>query len=139
MGLYSLLFLFFGILIIGLVYARTGTKTLVHHLLFAFILVLFLAAFFTIHHHFQKTCAILIAANLDQTISLIRSWGMAALTSFFFFARLVGNIAVASAPLPFLQRQVKHTVILYFPSSLCKQRQADSIPADLPSYQTPLL
>lgn len=49
-----------------------------HHIIFAIILVLFLAAFFTIHHHFEKSCVILVAGNLDQVISLIRSWGIAA-------------------------------------------------------------
>ncbi len=78
MGIYSLILLFLGILVIGLVYAKTRDRGITHHVLFAFILFLFLAVFFAIHHHFEKTCAILIAVNLDQTIRLIRSWGIAA-------------------------------------------------------------
>ncbi|MGA9538670.1 MAG: TVP38/TMEM64 family protein [Desulfobacterales bacterium] len=78
MGIYSLILLFLGILIIGLVYARTGNNRITHHILFAIILLLFLVTFFTIHHHFEKTCLILIAGNLDQVIKLIRSWGVAA-------------------------------------------------------------
>jgi uncharacterized membrane protein YdjX (TVP38/TMEM64 family) len=78
MGIYSLLLLFLGILIIGLVYARTGNNRISHHIFFAIILLLFLVTFFTIHHHFEKTCLILIAGNLDQVIKLIRSWGVAA-------------------------------------------------------------
>ena len=78
MGIYSLVLLFLGILIIGLVYAKTGNSRIPHHILFAIILLLFLVTFFIIHHHFGKTCAILIAGNLDQVIKLIRSWGVAA-------------------------------------------------------------
>lgn len=78
MGIYSLILLFVGILLIGLVYARTATNNISHQALFALILSLFLIVFFTIHHHFEKTCVILIAGNLDQMIGLIRSWGIAA-------------------------------------------------------------
>ena len=78
MGIYSLILLFLGILIIGLVYAKTDNSKISHHILFAIILLLFLVTFFTIHHHFEKTCLILIAGNLDQVIKLIRSWGVAA-------------------------------------------------------------
>ncbi len=78
MGIYSLALLFLGILIIGLVYAKTGTSRISHHIFFAIILSLFIVTFFTIHHHFEKTCVILIGGNLDQVIKLIRSWGIAA-------------------------------------------------------------
>ncbi|NIO85750.1 MAG: TVP38/TMEM64 family protein [Candidatus Aminicenantes bacterium] len=78
MGIYSLVLLFLGIFLIGLVYAKIDNNRISHHVIFAIILSLFLIIFFTIHHHFQKTCAILIAGNLDQTIRLIRSWGVAA-------------------------------------------------------------
>jgi len=78
MGIYSLVLLFLGILIIGLVYAKTGNSKISHHILFAIILLLFLVTFFTIHHHFEKTCVILIAGNMDQIIKLIHSWGIAA-------------------------------------------------------------
>jgi uncharacterized membrane protein YdjX (TVP38/TMEM64 family) len=78
MGVYSLVILFLGILIIGLIYAKTDNRRISHHILFAIILLLFLVTFFTIHHHFEKTCLILIDGNLDQVIKLIRSWGVAA-------------------------------------------------------------
>ncbi len=78
MGIYSLVFLFLGILIVGLVYAKTDNNRISHHFLFAIILSLFLVIFFSIHHHFEKTCAILIGGNLDQIVGLIRSWGFAA-------------------------------------------------------------
>ena len=78
MGIYSLVLLFLGILVIGLVYAKTDNNRISHHVIFAIILLLFLIIFFTIHHHFQKTCVILVAGNLNHTISLIRSWGVAA-------------------------------------------------------------
>jgi len=78
MSIYSLVLLFLGILTIGLVYTRTGADNGRHHLLFAIVLGLFLIVFFAVHHHFEKTCVILFAGNLDQTINLIRSWGIAA-------------------------------------------------------------
>ncbi len=78
MGIYSLILLFLGILVIGLGYARMRERGIAHHVLFALILSLFLVIFFAIHHHFEKTCAVLIAGNLDQTTRLIRSWGIAA-------------------------------------------------------------
>jgi len=78
MGIYSLVLLFLGILIIGLAYAKTGKNRISHHILFSIILLLFLITFFTIHHRFEKTCLILVAGNLDQVIKLIRSWGVAA-------------------------------------------------------------
>jgi len=71
MGIYSLVLLFLGILIIGLVYAKTGNHRISHHVFFAIILLLFLIIFFTIHHHFEKTCAILIAGDLDQIIGIL--------------------------------------------------------------------
>ena len=39
---------------------------------------LLLVVFFSIHHHFEKTCVILFAGNLGQIVGLIRSWGFAA-------------------------------------------------------------
>lgn len=78
MGVYSLALLFMGILIIGLVYARVNKNDIYHHLLFVVILFVFLVFFFAVHHHFEKTCGILIAGNLNQTVKLIRSWGVAA-------------------------------------------------------------
>ena len=96
MGIYSLVLLFLGILLIGLVYAKTGNNRISHHAFFAIILLSFLIIFFTIHHHFQKTCVILIAGNLDQIISLIRSWGVAAP----LMSLLLMIIQAIVAPLP---------------------------------------
>lgn len=78
MGIFSLALLFIGILLIGLMWAKTGASKISHHVFFAIILSLFLVIFFSIHHHFEKTCVILVARNLDQIIMLIRSWGFAA-------------------------------------------------------------
>lgn len=61
-----------------MLWAKTDTNKVSHHVLFAGILVLFLVLFFTIHHHFQNTCVILLAGTLDQVMALIRSWGLAA-------------------------------------------------------------
>lgn len=78
MGVYALILLFLGIFLIGLLWAKTDTGRASHHVRFSMILALFLAIFFHIHHHFEKSCVILISGNLDQIIRLIRSWGMAA-------------------------------------------------------------
>ncbi len=78
MGIYSIVLLFLGILIIGLAYAGTDNGKAFHHILFAILLGVFLAVFFTLHHHFEKNCSLLIIGNMDQVIQLIRSWGMAA-------------------------------------------------------------
>lgn len=78
MGFYGLVLLFIGILTIGLVYAKTDNNRVAHKLLFIFILSIFLIIFFSIHHHFEKSCVILFAGNLNQIVSLIRSWGVAA-------------------------------------------------------------
>ena len=96
MGIYSLILLFLEILLIGLVYAKTGDNKIYHHIFFAIILLIFLGIFFTVHHHFEKTCVILIAGNLDQIIKLIRSWGIAApLMSVFLMV-----IQAVVAPIP---------------------------------------
>lgn len=78
MGVYALILLFLGIFLTGLLWAKTDTGRTSHHILFSLILGLFLAVFFSIHHHFEKSCVILISGNMDQIIKLIRSWGMAA-------------------------------------------------------------
>lgn len=77
MGIYSFILLFIGILIVGLLYAKTYTKGIKHLLLFALILGIFLFSFFMIHHHFQKTCLILGGESLLTVEDLIRSWGVA--------------------------------------------------------------
>jgi uncharacterized membrane protein YdjX (TVP38/TMEM64 family) len=96
MGIYSLILLFLGILVIGIVYARTRDTGIAHHVFFALILTLFLIAFFTVHHHFQKTCVILVGGNLDQTSRLIRSWGIAAP----LMSILLMTVQAIVAPLP---------------------------------------
>jgi uncharacterized membrane protein YdjX (TVP38/TMEM64 family) len=78
MGIYSLTLLVLGILIIGLIFVKldiTKPKILVA---FLFTLLFFLVSFFLIHHHFQKTCAILQEGSLTDFRSLILSWGVAA-------------------------------------------------------------
>ncbi|MFH1836229.1 MAG: TVP38/TMEM64 family protein [Methanobacteriota archaeon] len=78
MGIYALTLLFLGILIISFIFARldlTRPKTLVLLLL---TLAVFLAVFFSIHHHFQKTCVILTDESLTDIKNLIQSWGVAA-------------------------------------------------------------
>jgi uncharacterized membrane protein YdjX (TVP38/TMEM64 family) len=78
MGIYSLTLLVLGILIIGLIFARldiTKPKTLVAFLLS---LLIFLASFFLIHHHLQKTCAIIQEGSFADFRRLMLSWGAAA-------------------------------------------------------------
>jgi uncharacterized membrane protein YdjX (TVP38/TMEM64 family) len=78
MGIYGLTLLFLGILVIGLIFTRfnlTRPKTLI--LLFV-ILSIFLVIFFSIHHHFEKTCIILAGESLADIKDLILSWGIAA-------------------------------------------------------------
>lgn len=50
MGIYGLVLLFLGILVIGVVYAKTDNHRISHHVVFAIVLALFLAIFFTIHN-----------------------------------------------------------------------------------------
>ena len=78
MGVYALILLFLGIFLIGLLWAKTENGRVSRHVLFLVILAVFLAIFFSIHHHFEKTCVILITGNVDQIVKLIRSWGIAA-------------------------------------------------------------
>ena len=78
MGMYALILLFVGIFLIGLLWAGTENGRISHHVLFSVVLSLFLVIFFSIHHHFEKTCVILISGNTERIVSLIRSWGAAA-------------------------------------------------------------
>lgn len=78
MTLYDLTLLFLGVLLIGLIFARydiTRPKVLILLLLS---LALFLALFFSVHHHYQKTCVILVGESLGNIKNLILSWGVAA-------------------------------------------------------------
>lgn len=96
MGYYSLLLLFLGVLLIGIVYASRDTKNLKTNLVFLFILLLFLIVFFTVHHHYQKTCEILIEGNVSQVLEIIESWGIASpLISIFLM-----TMQAVIAPLP---------------------------------------
>ena len=47
-------------------------------MLFLLSLSLFLVLFFSIHHHYQKTCIILSGESLEDIKALILSWGAAA-------------------------------------------------------------
>lgn len=47
-------------------------------ILLLFILAVFLVVFFSIHHHFEKTCVILADKSLADIKDLILSWGVAA-------------------------------------------------------------
>ena len=96
MGYYSLLLLFLGVLFIGIVYARTDTRSLKNNLLFLFILILFLIVFFTVHHHFAKTCEILIGGDVSQVLEIIQPWGIASpIISIFLM-----TMQAVLAPLP---------------------------------------
>ncbi len=78
MGIYDLTLLFIGVLLIGLLFARyniTRPKILILLLL---TLAVFLALFFSIHHHYQETCVILSGESLEDIKALILSWGVAA-------------------------------------------------------------
>jgi hypothetical protein len=78
MGIYGLIILCLGVLLIGLLFTRfdiTRPKTII---LLLITLVSFLALFFSIHHHLQKTCLILEGDSLDDIRNLIQSWGVAA-------------------------------------------------------------
>lgn len=78
MGIYSISFLFLGVLVIGFVFLRfdiTKPKILIGLLIS---LTLYLIIFFSIHHHFQKTCTIIANESFSDIKKLILSWGIAA-------------------------------------------------------------
>jgi uncharacterized membrane protein YdjX (TVP38/TMEM64 family) len=96
MGIYDLTLLFLGVLLIGLIFIRFNmTRPKVILLLFLS-LAIFLALFFSIHHHFQKTCVILAGDSLADIKELILSWGVAAPLMSIFLMTLQAVIA----PLP---------------------------------------
>jgi len=76
MGYYSLLLLFFGVLIIGIVYTKTNTRSLKNNILFLFIFLVYLIVFFSVHHHIARTCKILVGGDVSQVMNIIRSWGI---------------------------------------------------------------
>lgn len=96
MGYYSLLLLFLGVLLICIVYARTDTQNFKNTILFLFILSSFLTVFFTVHHHFEKTCEILIGSDVSQVLEIIQSWGIAGPIISIFLMTMQAVIA----PLP---------------------------------------
>jgi uncharacterized membrane protein YdjX (TVP38/TMEM64 family) len=78
MGIYGLAFLFLGILVISLIFTRfdfTRPKIII---LLLSTLAVFMVVFFSIHHHFEKTCVILADKSLTDIKDLILSWGVAA-------------------------------------------------------------
>jgi uncharacterized membrane protein YdjX (TVP38/TMEM64 family) len=78
MTIYDLTLLFLGVLLIGLIFARhdiTRPKVLIPLLLS---LALFLVLFFSVHHHYQRTCVVLAGESLEDIKGLIHSWGAAA-------------------------------------------------------------
>jgi uncharacterized membrane protein YdjX (TVP38/TMEM64 family) len=96
MTLYDLTLLFLGVLFIGLIFARfniTRPKVL---LLLVLSLALFLALFFSIHHHYRQTCIILAGDSLEDIKDLILSWGVAAPLMSIFLMTMQAVIA----PLP---------------------------------------
>ena len=96
MTIYDLTLLFLGVLLIGLIFARhdiTRPKVLILLLLS---LALFLALFFSVHHHYQRTCVILAGESFEDMKDLILSWGAAAPLMSIFLMTLQAVIA----PLP---------------------------------------
>lgn len=96
MTIYDLTLLFIGVLLIGLVFSRydiSKPKVLIFLLLS---LALFFTLFFSIHHHYRKTCIILAGDSLDDIRTLILSWGMAAPLMSIFLMTMQAIIA----PLP---------------------------------------
>lgn len=78
MGIYGLALFSLSVLIIVLIFTKydiTRPRTLI---LLVCALLVFLALFFLIHHHFQKTCVILAGESLADIKELILSWGVAA-------------------------------------------------------------
>jgi uncharacterized membrane protein YdjX (TVP38/TMEM64 family) len=78
MGIYGLIILCLGILLIGLLFTRFDITRPQTIFLLLITLAAFLVLFFSIHHHLQKTCLILVGESLDDIRNLIQSWGVAA-------------------------------------------------------------
>ncbi len=78
MGIYDLSLLFLGVLFIGFVYARFDISRPKILILLLLSIAAYLAIFFSIHHHIQKTCVILADESLEDIKALILSWGVAA-------------------------------------------------------------
>lgn len=96
MGIYALTFLFLGMFLIILVFTKfdiSKPKTLI---LFLLTFVIFLVLFFSIHHHFEKSCVILADESLADIKGLILSWGVAAP----LMSILLMTMQAVIAPLP---------------------------------------
>ncbi len=78
MTIYDLTLLFLGVFLIGLIFLRYNITRLKILLLLVLSLAVFLALFFSVHHHFQETCVILTGESLKEIKELILSWGVAA-------------------------------------------------------------
>jgi uncharacterized membrane protein YdjX (TVP38/TMEM64 family) len=78
MTLYDLILLFLGIMLIVLIFARFNISNPKVLSLLLLTLTLFLVLFFSIHHHYQKTCVILAGESFEDIKDLILSWGVAA-------------------------------------------------------------
>ncbi len=78
MGIYSLLLLSFGLIVILLVYSRVTVKSAKVNIVFLVLVTAYITLFLLSHHTIEKTCEILISDNITEIVSLIRSWGIAA-------------------------------------------------------------
>lgn len=96
MGIYDLTLLFLGVLLIGILFLRRDVTRPRIFLLLIVSLVVFLTLFFSIHHHFQKTCVILAGNSLEDIKHLILSWGVAAPV----MSILLMTVQAIIAPLP---------------------------------------
>lgn len=107
MGIYSLTLLIIGIFIILFSYSKSQYQGLKRHIVYFFIMVVFLVLFFSIHHYFERTCKIVIAENLQQISDLIGSWGKFAPLMSIFLMILQAIIA----PLPAFMITVTNGVL----------------------------
>ncbi len=78
MGIYSLLVLSFGLIVILFVYSRISVKSPKINIAFIVLVMAYSTLFILSHHAIEKTSEILIADNITEIVNLIRSWGVAA-------------------------------------------------------------
>lgn len=96
MTIYDLTLLFLGVVLIGLLFIRHDIFRPKILLLLILSLAVFFSLFFSIHHHYQKTCVILAGDSLKDIKGLILSWGVAAPLMSIFLMIMQAVIA----PLP---------------------------------------
>lgn len=96
MGIYALSLLCLGVLLIVFLFSRYDLARGKILVLFLMTLAVFLVLFFSIHHHFQKTCVILAGDSLADIKGLILSWGFAAP----LMSILLMTLQAIIAPLP---------------------------------------